>query len=135
MGGKAAPQFPVQIPALPITSHQEAIGKVLMEPWFWGNASKGAYTYSATRNYASQAQSDQAALNDCAAAGYTNRIIALRYWNGYLAIAYDEFGHMYAASDEKESKAKKSAMASCKKAKSKQCKVFKIVESRPIWVQ
>lgn len=102
---------------------------------YWGYDKDGVLSYSYAIKKDTLAIAQNAAYNSCVNAGYTGCQNALDFWNNYLAIVYDENGLMWASAHEKESKAKKNALAACKKDKGKNCKVFKTADNRADWVQ
>ncbi|MBN8648385.1 MAG: DUF4189 domain-containing protein [Caulobacterales bacterium] len=128
----------------PIPNYNSSGGQTYSNPgrWldsygslYWAKNKDGGdtYAYSVKKDNVSIADND--AYNACVNAGFTNCQKAMDFVNAYLAIATDDTGAMWAASNGKENKAKKTALDSCKKYNGKNCKIYTTANSRPDWVK
>lgn len=100
----------------------------------WASAPDGSPAFSwATRN-ANQAASDAMAMRACHEQGFRDCRVAMRFANGYFAVARAGDGTLYAGSAFEAGGAKKQALAQCKSDNRGKCKVIEVQRSRAEWV-
>lgn len=100
----------------------------------WASAPDGSPTFSwATRN-ASQAASDAMAMRACQEQGFHDCRVAIRFSNGYFAVARAADGTLYAGSAFEAGGAKKQALTQCKSDNRGKCKIIEVQRSRAEWV-
>ncbi|MFN4202784.1 MAG: DUF4189 domain-containing protein [Tabrizicola sp.] len=100
----------------------------------WGNDANGTPTYTWTVGADSQAAAEGGAMRECANAGYANCRPATWVVNGAIAIAVDNSGSLHSDQGPDAAQAKKKALRACKSQGGKGCKVERVLESLPVWV-
>lgn len=100
----------------------------------WASAPDGSPAFSWATKNANQAASDAMAMRACHEQGLQNCRVAMRFSNGYFAVARASDGTLYAGSAFEAGGAKKQALAQCKSDNRGKCKVIEVQRSRAEWV-
>ncbi len=93
----------------------------------------GSLRYSYSMNYSNENGALNRAFQECEQGGFLNCRKGATFWNGYMALASGEGDGIYWGINETVGKAKNRAIDECKK-QYKNCTVFKIIDSRAVWV-
>ena len=101
----------------------------------WAYTKDGMPAYSYSYKHANQKTADEEALSQCSLSKFEDCKVVLQFANGYLAIATDDIGKLYGASEFEDSTARLKAIQDCANHDSKNCRIVESINSRAVWVE